>query len=438
MVLLKHFIIGISLRIALFAFPEIVELLGNRLELSTALTRYSEVHQEVHWPSAEGSHRPPLVAELVKRNVTGPFFFILLDCIIAFLLYASVKLHSASEKEKRDREHELLTEWRASGRPRLVSDDGNAEPDQEDSDDFWPATWIKNESGDLSSQTLPETIASIYLLSPFTILTCGAKSFAPLTFLFAIASITFAQQRSPLLAGAFLASTCYLDGPSFFAILAIPVLFQCDRRTVSRIKASVSFAVCLGGLLVVSYLLNDKSWSFIGPSYVWVFSVPDSRPNVGMWWYLMAEVFERYRSYFLFLLHSFIYLSATPLVVYLYRRPVLHAHFGLALLQTFQPYPELFHVFTTLLLLFMHPQFVLAIMGLAPILLVTCFSLALQPVMLFTWLDLGSGNANYYYFQCLIVNGMLCLILIQFYVAVVTRDAVLRRVERFLWTRKNA
>src|SRR4051812_27107907 len=121
MVLLKHFLIGISLRIILFAFPEIVELLGNRLEFSTALTRYSEVHQEVHWPSVEGSHRPPLVAELVKRKITGPLFFISLDCLIAFLLYTSVQLHSSTQKDKRRKENELLTEWIANGRPRLVS-----------------------------------------------------------------------------------------------------------------------------------------------------------------------------------------------------------------------------------------------------------------------------------------------------------------------------
>jgi len=427
--------LGIALRSALFAFPSVVETLGDRLELSSALTRFVDVEQEVRWPSAEGAHRPPILTHLVRLGAFTPTVFVAIDIGVALLIHLSLKLHERHQVSVRQKENELLAKWNELGRPRLGSSTDDIVVGAEtaaDTDITWAATKQTEEIIGLTSQDLPVTIATVYLLAPFTILTCGARSFAPLSFLLALGSIVSSQLQIPPLSGALLGLTVFVEGPAYIAILGLPVLAGCSRSLAPRILAVVSFVATLSVALYLSYLLEGRSWRFIEPVYLWVYSAPDFRPNVGMWWYLLAEMFERYRAYFLFLLHSLIYLLATPLSIYLHRRPVLHAHFGLAVWHLFQPYPEIFHEFTALLLMLMHPQFALSISLLGATLLVTCFSLVLQPIMLYTWLDLGSGNANYYYFQCLIVNGSLAMLLLQFFMAVVARDMVMTRIRRFL------
>jgi phosphatidylinositol glycan class U len=152
--------------------------------------------------------------------------------------------------------------------------------------------------------------------------------------------------------------------------------------------------------------------------------------------YLQTEVFEQYRPYFLLVLHVFPYLVLSVFHVFLRYRPVLHAQLGLSVIYVFQPYPELFHVFVAVLLMGCHPQFLVSTatthtLSVCVVILVaiTCF---VQPLMLYLWLERGSGNANYYYFQCLASTGMVSILMVQFYFGVVTRDAVVRRIQRLV------
>ena len=430
------FLLGIALRLALFSFPNAVEYLGDRLDFSTSLTRFSEIKNEIDWPTMEGAHRPPIIIQLVRAGLANSFFFILVDNLVALVLFHSTRIHCISQEVIQRNENDILRQWNELGRPRLDSEEQQNETAVKDEDFDWSATSMKSELGNIKLEDLPSFISSLYMLSPFTILTCGARSFAPLTFLFVMAAVLFSQQQMSIAAGFCLSWVVYLDGPSYLFILVVPVLMM-QKGFYSKILVLLSFVMSIVGLAFLSFKLNSSSWAFIQSSYLWVFSLPDSRPNIGLWWYLMTEVFSRYRPYFLLILHSFIYLCATPFAIYLYARPVLHVHFALAVLHTFQPYPEYFHFFTSLLLLFIHPQFLFVVPGLGALLLIMSFSVVMQPVMLYTWLNLNAGNANYFYFQTLIANGTLCVILIQIYLAIVTRDAVLRRVNKFLESEKK-
>ena len=57
-----------------------------------------------------------------------------------------------------------------------------------------------------------------------------------------------------------------------------------------------------------------------------------------------------------------------------------------------------------------------------------CFSVAMQPVMLHSWLEAGTGNANYYYFQTLLALGPLSVLCANMLALVVRRDRALARM----------
>jgi GPI-anchor transamidase subunit U len=273
----------------------------------------------------------------------------------------------------------------------------------------------------------------LYWLCPVTVLTCAARSLAPWGFVLQLLCATFAQKRFALVSGAFFALAVYFDGPAVSTVLVVPVLISWPNTMGARIRCLCSFALTLFALLGPT-----STWSsFVYPAYLWVFSYPDGRPNPGMWWYFMTETFDTYRAYFLLVLHSFTYMCAPLLAVNLAHRPAFLVCAGWGVLHTFQPYPELFHTSTTLILVLVHPQFALAVPFFSGLFLVLCFSSLLQPVMLHTWLNLRSGNANYYYFQCLIANGMVCAVLLQWIKACVERDETTRRIILFLDARKQ-
>lgn len=432
---LKTIGVAVALRLALSHSGDgggVVETLESHFELSTVLTRQAEIEQQLAWPSASGGpHRPPLLVLLVKYGLTNHLFFLVIDLLVAVLLWLSLTEHVRTDASRQVDEIDQINKWEQRGRYRLDSD-GN--PGERDDDWTWSATSKETQGGELlSKDALPTTIASAYLLSPFTILTCAARSWAPFTFLLAMSTLYASQRAKPVWCGALWAATLYVEGPSYLIPLLV-VLFRpkgLDLLWVASVLLSLGATLTM--LLLVSFHVHG-SWSFLDPCYLWVLSFEDLRPNVGLWWYLMSEVFPPHRSYFLLILHAFPYLLATPILVYLYHRPVLCSHFLLGVLHTFQPYPETFHVFTCLLLLFAHPQFLLHISSLGPVLLILAFSTVLQPIMLYTWLKLASGNANFFYFQTLASNGMICALLLQFYLSVLVRDAVLRRIGKYVMT----
>ncbi|KAH9261527.1 hypothetical protein BASA81_000183 [Batrachochytrium salamandrivorans] len=182
----------------------------------------------------------------------------------------------------------------------------------------------------------------------------NGDSFAALPVLLVLLSWYLAQRQWRFASGVVFSLLVVLQGPSVWFMLGWP-LFALNAK-------SVWFA--LGHLASVCGLI----WVLGIPTFDW--QVRDLRPNIAVW-------------------------------------------------QTFQPFPELVHVFTSVLFLFAHSEFLITSVSrqtLWPCLLVLVATTTfLQPLMLHLWLENAGGNANYYYFQGLISNGMMGILLAQFY-----------------------
>jgi phosphatidylinositol glycan class U len=132
----------------------------------------------------------------------------------------------------------------------------------------------------------------------------------------------------------------------------------------------------------------------------------DLTPNVGLGWYLMTQMFDRFRLFFLCLLAALPVALNTAVACSLPMRrlPLLGLIVGCQLTAALHPQLVLGAVNLQLCLLLLA-----AVCGLLPfmrrvyaLLLMLSVSLLLLELMAFLWLAPGSGNANFVYFQSLL------------------------------------
>merc|ERR1719181_1056788 len=78
--------------------------------------------------------------------------------------------------------------------------------------------------------------------------------------------------------------------------------------------------VCLLG---ASAAAMEGQLHFLQAAFLSVLSVQDLTPNVGLFWYIFIEVFDRYRSMFLLAFHSHLLLYPVPIFLRIGRhRPI--------------------------------------------------------------------------------------------------------------------
>ena len=64
--------------------------------------------------------------------------------------------------------------------------------------------------------------------------------------------------------------------------------------------------------------------------------VDDLSPNMGLWWYFFAEIFEHFRSFFIFVFHAQSILLLVPLTIRLQQTPLVLAVIACMLMALFK------------------------------------------------------------------------------------------------------
>lgn len=122
----------------------------------------------------------------------------------------------------------------------------------------------------------------------------------------------------------------------------------------------------------------------------------DLRANLGMWWYLMTEVFASFEPLFRIFMHTVGYLHIVPLRMRL--PPPLSIPLAVAINTIMKPYPTAGDISFSLSLLAVMNQKEHELRWLVPI-NVTVASLLcyLLPLTWRQWMVQGNGNANFYF-----------------------------------------
>ncbi|CAN6246529.1 unnamed protein product [Urochloa humidicola] len=71
-------------------------------------------------------------------------------------------------------------------------------------------------------------------------------------------------------------------------------------------------------------------------TYGFILTVKDQSLNIGVLWYLFAEVFDFFRSFFLIIFNMNIVFMVLPLAIRLKHRPCFHAFVYTAIVATFE------------------------------------------------------------------------------------------------------
>lgn len=188
-----------------------------------------------------------------------------------------------------------------------------------------------------------------FLLNPFTVVTCIARSTSSLSNLFILTAMAKASSGASITFVLAIALAAYL---SMHPILLFPplLILLYDARAMKTKSTphvwsfitihTLGLVAAIGALLHVSALVTG-SWDFLAATYGVRLLLPDLTPNVGLWWYFFIEMFDSFREFFLgvFWLHAASYMPG--LTIRLHKQPLYVACTLTGIFAVFTPYPSI-------------------------------------------------------------------------------------------------
>lgn len=186
-------------------------------------------------------------------------------------------------------------------------------------------------------------VSAGYLFNPYIILNCVGHTttvFTNLLYSVALISLT----NSSIFWSCLSISLLTLQGLYPISLMVPAVIYIArskstkQRRNVVILVVTV-FASMLTALLCISYYIMG-SWSFVWSTIGFILTVPDLRPNIGLYWYFFTEMFEHFRWLFIasFQINvSLLYI--VPLALRIRHDPMLLAFSYLAIAAIFKSYP---------------------------------------------------------------------------------------------------
>ncbi|KAK4958480.1 hypothetical protein LTR10_004908 [Elasticomyces elasticus] len=292
----------------------------------------------------------------------------------------------------------------------------------------------------------PFSIAAVYLLNPFTILTCLARPTSVFTTFFTVLSISHACQAKLTTAAFALAVAGYA---SLHPLMLVPPMgllcydrmcsqtstdtieangVAADQGTIGKVVTNLSaqpkplrfgiefastFLLSTAFLLGLSRLLLP-SWKFVPAIYMTLLTLPDLSPNPGLWWYFFTEMFDAFREFFLgvFWLHMAAY--SIPFCLRFRKQPLVAVVLMQGVICVFQPYPTAGDAgaWLSCLCLLSHLfELSSAHRYTFPAVVVLGYASLLGPAFHHLWIYAGSGNANFFYAITLVWSLALLILL---------------------------
>lgn len=265
--------------------------------------------------------------------------------------------------------------------------------------------------------------AWVFALNPITILSCISKSTIVFTYLPLISTLYFVSTQGGgnlVLSSLMMSVATYLD--PIMGILLVPTLNFIINKSMRSINRSlfylVNFVICL-------FLLYWTSPFPLSIVYGTRLNFNNVVPNMGLWWYFFIEMFQEFIPFFKSVFNLFSICMVIPLTVRFNNCaegngrnkpfPLYCWIISLGWVILTKPYPTLGEtgMFLSLLpLLDINQTSILRYMR-YPMLIILLFlhSILLSPIFYHLWIDLGSGNSNFFYAISLVYNLALGLLI---------------------------
>mmetsp|Transcript_14085 Transcript_14085/g.15917 ORF Transcript_14085/g.15917 Transcript_14085/m.15917 type:complete len:505 (+) Transcript_14085:138-1652(+) len=303
---------------------------------------------------------------------------------------------------------------------------------------------IKERNSICKISELPQLCSMIYYLNPITIIASsnGIPSFQGLQYLLLISAfqhVSSIQNFKRLNINEFqpvIVSTLFLAMLTYMELYNI--VFLCPLVCyLQRSKRKMTKAFIVSTFITWYFVLNIISWMFSASEHGILHGVSalgdqtnELTPNIGMFWYLFMNLFIRHRQFYDVCTKGFPFLFVVPMSLRFYRYPfalVAILHMLITLLKPIPTLPDMVLGFT---LIFMSPRCLVRMGHISVIaLLAMPVTIVLYVMDYWLWLESGTGNPNFVFFQCLAYNMFLTVVMLQFVSSSMERDKALRLTE---------
>ncbi|CAI4047274.1 hypothetical protein SKDZ_12G4830 [Saccharomyces kudriavzevii ZP591] len=235
----------------------------------------------------------------------------------------------------------------------------------------------------------------LYAVNPLVLLSCISRSSIIFTNFFISSSLyCILTEGNVILSSVMISVSGYL---SLYSILLLIPLLGMLKNWRQRMFSVVVSALSLSILLLLSYTMSGKSWSFLSQVYGSVISFEKVFPNLGLWWYFFIEMFDTFIPFFKAVFNIFIVAFIAPFTLRYHKQPFYAFILCIGWIALTKPYPSLGDAgFFFSFLPFFAPLF-----GYLryPIISALLFlhAIVLAPIFYHLWVVLGSGNSNFFY-----------------------------------------
>ncbi|KAL2090632.1 hypothetical protein ACEWY4_012895 [Coilia grayii] len=404
-------IVAVTIRAALFR-SSLAELISERVEVVSPLNAWKRVVEGlalldlgVSPYSGDVFHETPLIIYLFHFLIDyAEIVYMIADCITAVALYLAIQHYNKNVFRKQKYALEA---------------------------DRYPHDCLELMRSPKEMYYIPLQVAMFYLWNPFTILSCVAKSTCGLNNAVIALFILCTIKGSALLSAIFLALATYqsiypltLFAPALIFLLQrlyIPVNLRRPSFWLFTSQYAFMYFGSLAVIVCLSFFLLS-SWDFIPSVYGFILSVPDLTPNIGLFWYFFAEMFEHFRLFFICVFQINVFFYSIPLSIKLKDHPVFLMFMQIAIISIFKSYPTVGDI--ALYMAFL-PVWNHLYRFLRNIFLVCCVLLAcsaLFPVLWHLWIYAGSANSNFYYAITLLFNVAQILLVSDYFYAYLRRE----------------
>ena len=293
---------------------------------------------------------------------------------------------------------------------------------------------------------LPQVCCLMYFCNPIAILVSSCTSspsfqgmlnmFILLAVRISMASNVAKAKWRALLSSLSLALAAYIE--PYHVVYLIPMAIWMSRSNdgsqlnKGNVGATIaSFCVWFGLLHASSALLVEDYPTVLAKTYGHVHGFVNMSPNMGVSWYFFIQMFARFRRYFVAMFNLLQFIFVAPLAIRLLNYPIVLTTAFFLLGTLFKPVQTLHDTAFGLALVGMAPGTV-SRMGNASLVSIFAIVVPATLVIMFywLWLETGTGNANYMFFQCLAYNVFLSIITLDYISATVKRDKALRLTKK--------
>ncbi|XP_066583205.1 phosphatidylinositol glycan anchor biosynthesis class U protein [Prorops nasuta] len=354
--------------------------ISNRVEVSTALNSWKRVTEGIYLYNFGVD---PYIGDLFHETPIGLFIFTFIQKYLShsmlLILFVATDILTAS----------LLALTAKNYSAELIRKQKNEK-----------LQYGTNKSYD--NRTISTLyISASYLFNPYIIMNCvGLTTTVFTNLLYSIALLSMTKCSMFL---SCISIACLTLQGLYPASLIVPAIMYFTRLKKGKDKRNsivlmvTTYLSILITLFAISYHITG-SWSFIRNTIGFILTVPDLRPNIGLYWYFFTEMFEHFRWLFIasFQINvSLLYI--VPLALRLRQDPMLLAFSYLAIVAIFKSYPCIGDVgfYMSLLPLWKH-----LFQHMQQGFIVGCFMLfctVFAPTVWHQWIYSRSANANFYF-----------------------------------------